>query len=93
MHGESIFYSGVAISCPISLILRATSVDLPCGQKGQVYILTIGGESVYLIKSEKMRSKSLFENKVFEKSCPRAFRFLGSRPTVNMCSDTISVAT
>ena len=35
----------------------------------------------------------LFENKILERSIPRAFQFLGSRPTVNMCSDTISVTT
>ena len=46
------------------------------------------------MKSEEMRSKRCYLKIRFLRGpIIRSFQFLGSRPTVNMCPDTISIAT
>ena len=61
----------------------------PGGQKGKGYILTTWGKTPKRVR----RRGSFWREFFFEISSPMAFQFLGSRPTVNMCSDTISIAT
>ena len=72
------------------VLLEVVSLaESSCGQKGKrVFGLT---KREYLNKTRKRREvKDLFEKESFrEKSFLWDCQFLGSRPTVNMCSDTI----
>ena len=88
LHGKILFIPN-GLSCLISCLLGVVSlVESSCGQKGKRYGLT---KREYLNKTRKRREvKDLFEKESFlRKSFLWACQFLGSRPTVNMCSDTI----